>query len=69
MEDTIFLDILPKVLPMFTAMEKNIEEGDIAIILMEIAITVNKDITKKPSLNFLFLKYLALVVIVNLICI
>jgi len=50
---TILLDILPKVLPMLTAMEKNIEEGDITIILMEIAITLNKDITMKPSLNFL----------------
>ena len=41
---------------MLTAMEKNIEEGDITIILMEIVITVKKDITKKPSLNFLFVK-------------
>ena len=53
MEDIILLDILPKVLPMLTTMEKNIGEGGITIILMERAITVTKDITKKQSLNFL----------------
>jgi len=53
MEATILLGILPKVLPMLTTMEKNIEEGGSTIILMEIAITVNIDITKKQSLNFL----------------
>ena len=49
----ILLDIVPKVLPMLTTMEKNIGEGGITIILMERAITVTKDITKKQSLNFL----------------
>ena len=53
MEDIILLDILPKVIPMLTAMEKNIEEGGITIIPMEKAITMNKDITKNQSLNVL----------------
>jgi len=42
-----------KVLLMLTTMGTNIEEGAITIILMEIVITVTKDITKKPSLNLL----------------
>ena len=53
MEATILVDILLEVLPMLTAMKKNIEGGDITIILMEIYITVKKDITKKPSLIYL----------------
>jgi len=53
MEDIILLEILPKVLPMLMAMQKDIGEGGITIILMERAITVTKDITKKQSLNFL----------------
>ena len=69
MEDIILLDILPKVLPMLTAIEKKIEKGGITIILLEKAITMNKDITKKQSLTVLLLKYLTLVVIVILMCI
>jgi len=53
MEDIILLGIIPKILPMLTTMEKIIEEGGIIIFPMEKAITVNKDITKKQSLNFL----------------
>jgi len=53
MESVILIDLHLEVLPMIMPVKRNIEEGDIIIILMKETITVTKDITKTPSLTFL----------------
>ena len=60
MESVILIHLHLEVLPIIMAVKRNIEEGDIITIfmdidlmLMEIDITVNMDITKKPRLKFL----------------
>jgi len=53
MKSVFLIELDLEDLPMIMAMRRNIEEGGMIIIPMGEATTMTKDITKRPSLNFL----------------